>query len=173
MKIFLFKTVSYFLYRFQRILKSSEKYWYIKTILDKYPKIRTTSFHLDTHIYGEGCIEIEEGSYFGNGTYIYCDPPGASLKIGKNCMVSHNVHIRTYTYDEAYIHLEPSERKYKHGDIIIGDNVWIGANVFIKGGVTIGNNVIIGAGSVVTKSFSDNLVISGIPAKVLRERRCI
>jgi maltose O-acetyltransferase len=35
-------------------------------------------------------------------------------------------------------------------------------------GVTLGNSVIVGAGSVVTKSFGDNIIISGNPAKIIK-----
>lgn len=51
---------------------------------------------------------------------------------------------------------------------VIGDNVYVGANVCILGDVTIGNNVIIGAGSVVVKDVPDNCVVAGNPAKVIR-----
>lgn len=53
--------------------------------------------------------------------------------------------------------------------IIIGDNAWFGANVIILPEVQLGNNVVVGAGSVVTKSFPDNVIIAGNPAKVIKE----
>ena len=52
--------------------------------------------------------------------------------------------------------------------IIIGKNVWIGANCTICPGVTIGDNTVIGAGSVVTKSIPEGVVAVGNPARVLR-----
>ena len=52
---------------------------------------------------------------------------------------------------------------------IIGDNVFLGANVTIIGKITIGNNVTIGAGSVVIKSVADNCVCAGNPARVIRK----
>ena len=55
----------------------------------------------------------------------------------------------------------------KHKTPIIGDNVMVGAGAIIIGGVVIGNNVTIGAGSVVTKSFPDNSIIAGNPAKII------
>lgn len=56
---------------------------------------------------------------------------------------------------------------HKSSPIIIKKNVWIGANAIILPGVVIGNNCIIGAGSVVTKSFDDNSVIAGNPARII------
>lgn len=50
------------------------------------------------------------------------------------------------------------------GRIRIGNFVYIGNNSLIMPGVTIGNNVLIGAGSVVTKSIPDNVVVGGNPA---------
>ena len=170
MRKFLFKYLSFLLSGLYNLLVSSAQYQYIIKIQKKYPLILTKSFHIDTYIYGEGHISIGEGSYLGKGTFIYSDPKEAMISIGKNCMISHNVQIRTLTYESDSIHLDPSERKYKFDNIIIGDNVWIGANVFIKNGIRIGDNVIIGAGSVVTKSFEDDLIISGAPAKIIKSR---
>lgn len=57
----------------------------------------------------------------------------------------------------------------KNKPVIIGDNCWLGANVTILPEVELGNHVIVAAGSVVTKSFlEDNIIIGGIPAKVLK-----
>jgi len=53
--------------------------------------------------------------------------------------------------------------------ISIGNNCWIGGNVSINPGVKLGDNVVVGSGSVVTKSFGDNVVIGGNPARVLKQ----
>ena len=58
-----------------------------------------------------------------------------------------------------------NNRKYP----TLGRNVFIGAGVKILGPIVIGNNVVIGANSVVTKNFQHNLIIAGVPAKVLRK----
>lgn len=58
------------------------------------------------------------------------------------------------------------------GEIIIGQNVWIGDKVTILAGVTIGDNVIIGANSVVTHDIPNNCVAVGMPAKVVKRLAC-
>ena len=54
---------------------------------------------------------------------------------------------------------------------VIGDNVYIGPGAKIFGNITIGNNVTIGANAVVNKSFPDNCVIAGIPAKIIKYKQ--
>lgn len=53
--------------------------------------------------------------------------------------------------------------------IVIGSNVWIGANSVLLPGVHIGDNTVIGAGSVVTKDIPANVVAVGSPCRVMRE----
>jgi serine acetyltransferase len=56
------------------------------------------------------------------------------------------------------------------GDIIIKDDVWIGANAIILSGVTIGQGALIGAGAVVTKDVPPYAIVGGNPAKVIKYR---
>ena len=53
--------------------------------------------------------------------------------------------------------------------IVIGDDVWVGANSVVLPGVTIGSGVVIGAGSVVTRDIPPNVLACGVPCKVIRE----
>ena len=69
-------------------------------------------------------------------------------------------------------HVIGEERYYGNVEserIIIGNNVWIGANAIITPGVIIGDNSIIGAGAVVTKDVSKNCIMGGVPARLIRE----
>ena len=59
----------------------------------------------------------------------------------------------------------------KEKEVVIGNDVWIGANVIILPGVRVGDGVIIGAGSVVTKDVEDYTVVAGNPAKVIKRRK--
>jgi len=54
-------------------------------------------------------------------------------------------------------------------EVILEDNVWVGANAIILKGVRIGKNSVIGAGSVVTKDVPSNVVVAGNPAKIVRD----
>ena len=56
------------------------------------------------------------------------------------------------------------------GDIIIGNDVWIGYETLIMSGVTIGDGAIIGARAVVTKDVPPYTIVAGVPAKPIRRR---
>lgn len=56
----------------------------------------------------------------------------------------------------------------KNEKIIIGDDVWIGANVTILPGCNIGNGTIIGAGCVVNKNLDPNSIYAGVPVRKIR-----
>lgn len=64
-------------------------------------------------------------------------------KIGKNCMIYHQVTIGGWNGEAP----------------IIGDNVLLGAGAKVIGGIKIGNNVKVGAGCVVTKDIPDNATV--------------
>lgn len=56
------------------------------------------------------------------------------------------------------------------GDIVIGNDVWIGYDAVIMAGVTIGDGAIIGARAVVTKDVEPYSIVGGVPAKEIRKR---
>ena len=74
--------------------------------------------------------------------------------------LNHNFKDTTLRIDEQGISTNP---------VVIGDDVWIGANAVILPGVTIGRHVVVAAGAVVTKDVPDNCVVGGVPAKVLKD----
>ena len=57
-----------------------------------------------------------------------------------------------------------------NGEIIIGNDVWIGANVILLPGIKIGNGAVITAGAVVTKDVEPYAVVGGVPARVIKYR---
>jgi acetyltransferase-like isoleucine patch superfamily enzyme len=65
--------------------------------------------------------------------------------------------------------VEPEKRKALFTKPIqIKRNVWIGAGAIILPGVTVGENSIIAAGAVVSKNVPDNVIVGGIPARILK-----
>ena len=56
------------------------------------------------------------------------------------------------------------------GDIIIGNDVWIGYEAVIMAGVTVGDGAIIGTRAVVTKDVPPYTIVGGVPAKPIRQR---
>lgn len=140
-------------------------YFYYESIRKKY-KIHPTFRFNGKYIYigGEGEVIIGENSYIGHYSSIEAGK-NCTVKIGKNCQISHNVRIYTTTMDaKSYI---KGEKKIITKDVTIGDNCWIGANVFINPGVKIGNNCVIGANSVVSKDIPDNSIAVGAPIRVI------
>lgn len=84
--------------------------------------------------------------------------------LGKNFLFAPGVKIISANHDmESGGHI-------KIPPVTIGDDVWVGTNAVILPGITIGDNCVIAAGSIVTKSFSDNCIIAGNPAKLIRKQ---
>ena len=89
------------------------------------------------------------------------------IRIGNNAMIGPNCQFLTPLHP-----LDPHERnagKEYGAPITIGDNFWAGGGAIILPGVTLGDNVVVGAGAVVTKSFGDNVVLAGNPARIIKE----
>ncbi len=116
-------------------------------------------------------IYIGDNVRINRGSKIWAGKREAIIKIGDNTKISPDVFILAFNHkllDGKDAITNQSE--YIDSDVIIGKNVWIGANATILPGCNIGDNVVIAAGSVVTKSIPPNRVCAGVPAKVLKSR---
>ncbi len=111
-------------------------------------------------IYVAGRITIGSGTYINSNTILFARK---GISIGQNCAISWNCQI----IDDDFHSIDAAQSTSK--EIIIGDRVWIGANVQILKGIHIGNGAVIGAGSVVTKNVPEKCMAAGVPAKVIRE----
>lgn len=148
---------------------------------------------------GQRNICIGNGTFIGHHTILgswieYGDEVFTpQIILGNNCSIGDYNHITAinkitigngvltgrfvYIGDSAHggLSLEesiipPVKRKLlSKGEIIIGQNVWIGDKVTILGGVTIGDNAIIGAGSVVNCNVPSNSMVAGVPAKLVKQ----
>ena len=119
---------------------------------------------------GAKYIFVPKGNYYYSETL---QDTEQVIFIGNNVRVATNVTFVTHDVSHNMLNNLPEalEGKYrfkeKKGKIVIGDNVFIGANSLILYDVTIGNNVIVGAGSIITKDLPDNSVCAGVPCKVI------
>ena len=112
---------------------------------------------------------IRIGNNVGIGEYAYLGGTGG-LEIADNCIIGQylSCHPENHNY-ENIDELIKDQGVNKKG-IKIGPNCWIGSKVTILDSVEIGQGSIIAAGSVVNKSFPENSIIGGVPAKLLKTR---
>jgi acetyltransferase-like isoleucine patch superfamily enzyme len=106
-------------------------------------------------------------------------PLDTKLKIGGYCSISPGVQfllggehqidsISTFPFKAKCFGYEYEAGS--KGNILVGDDVWIGTNAIICSGVTIGQGAIVAAGAVVTKNVPPYAVVGGNPAKVIKYR---
>lgn len=89
------------------------------------------------------------------------------IRIGKNCLMSYRVSILDHDHVTG-LGVNPVTSGINKGEPIeIGDNTFVGTGVVIMRGVKIGKNCVINANSVVMRSFEDNCIINGSPAKIV------
>jgi len=111
---------------------------------------------------------ITIGDNTGIGEFAYLGG-GGGLNIGSDCSIGQyfSCHPENHNFEneETLMRYQGVTRK----GIIIGNNCWVGSKVTILDGVRIGDNCVIAAGAVVTKSFENNSVIAGVPAKRIKD----
>ena len=125
-----------------------------------------------------GKLTIEFGNKgicsIGNRTIInggmFCIS-GAALTIGKDCLLSWGVIIRTH--DHHHIFDADTHKRINYSkDVVIGDHVWVCYRVFILAGARIGQGSVVGSNACTSGQFGTNQIIAGCPAKVIREHVC-
>ena len=134
-------------------------------------------------------ILLGRGSRIGRHAMLYFNP-GSLLDIGPNTHLSHYVNIRpgklmrigrdvrigqfvsiigdNHVFDRTDIPI--FMQGVQTTDVIIEDDVWIGAHAVVLPGVMIGRGSVIGAGAVVTKNIPPFSIAVGNPARVIRRR---
>jgi acetyltransferase-like isoleucine patch superfamily enzyme len=124
------------------------------------------SVHYTNKVSGWKFMKLEDASVRANltvstGAYIAAFE-GTSLEIGSGTIWACNVCIQTVN------HVPGNLKDFTRGNVKIGRNCWLGNGVVITSGVELGDNVVVGANAVVTHSFPSNVVIAGVPAKVIK-----
>jgi acetyltransferase-like isoleucine patch superfamily enzyme len=145
---------------------------------------------------GNGLIEIGDSVWLNDGVELSVSSKisigmGTSIQrnstvngdvlIGRECLLAPNVFISSGTHAHDYMpgkSIREQERMIPRDEfaarynkpVIIGDDVWIGANAVVMPGVSIGSHAIIGANAVVTSDVAVGAIMGGVPAKLLRIR---
>lgn len=117
--------------------------------------------------------------FMGENTYSNIGMMAVNSENTKVC-IGNNVSIAPYVTfitesepnnGKKILELEYIKKLKVKGNIIIEDDVWIGANVTILPGIHIGRCAVIGAGSVVTKDVESYSIYVGVPAKKIKDIR--
>ena len=134
-------------------------------------------------------IQIGSGVFVGRNTILSCKNGDIIIddraNIGFNCEIfsASRVRVGKDILMAAYTYLVGGDHLYDRTDIPVlqqgrtargidvGDGAWLGAHVVVTDGSTIGRDAIIGAGAVVVGNIPEFAIATGIPAKVVRDRR--
>ncbi len=91
------------------------------------------------------------------------------VSIGSHVNLAQGITVTSLNHNFS----EPNKRIDEQGvstqEIVINDDVWIGANAVILPGVTIGSHCVVAAGAVVTKDIPDGCIVAGVPAKIIKQ----
>ncbi len=122
-------------------------------------------------------VLINEGCVIGNFNYFGANTFAGSTRIGSYCSVAPNVTLGPgdHCLENASTCVRVMERAgtpvdLERGECVIGNDVWIGANVVVLRGVHVGDGAVLAAGSVVNRDVPPYAVAGGVPAKVIKYR---
>lgn len=151
--------------------------------------INDPSIEVGDYTYYDDFVNDPRDFQYNNVLYHYPQCNHDKLKIGKFCSIAcgakfifnaanHKLDsLSTYPFpvffEEWQLPVDVdsiSQAWDNHGDIIIGNDVWIGYEAVIMSGVKIGDGAIIGTKAVVTKDVEPYTIVGGIPAKEIRKR---
>ncbi len=130
-----------------------------------------------------GAYKIGAHSYGVDGSpEVFMVKDGVTLTIGAFCSFASGSKILVAaehkldwitTFPLPILHpVPPKTRDWvgTKGDVVIGNDVWVGMNAMILSGVTIGDGAVIGAGAIVTKDVEPYAIVAGNPARLIRHR---
>lgn len=139
--------------------------------------------HKDSELIPMNCFPmnvVEAGGYSYGELNIVTFDSKTKLKIGKFVSIAQHVtflldvehyvdHISTFPWKVKMLD-ENIPEAFSKGNIIIGDDVWIGYGAIIMSGVQIGQGAVVAAGAVVTKDVPPYAIVGGVPAKIIKYR---
>lgn len=122
-------------------------------------------------------IAYPENVHIGNNTYVnggdIVASKNARIRIGDNCLISYNVHLRTDMHLYKSRNTLINHQGHREDSITIGNDVWIGYGAQIMAGVTVADGTVVAAGAVLTHDTAPYKVYGGVPAKVIGQRGCL
>lgn len=146
--------------------------------------VRSCSFGYHNIIYDNSIlyrVNLGDYSYIGGNCRVMHSIIGKFCSIGPNVWIgglpSHPLNLKStfpgfYQKDSSFYGIEPEydyhEQEFKQ--VIIGNDVWIGARAMIMDGVSIGDGAVVAAGAVVTKNVPPYAIVGGVPAKIIKFR---
>ena len=147
----------------------------IKTICFKvlFPKFMSAVLYEVPRVYYKSRLKLGEKVHINDCVFINAV---GGVTIGDYSVLSHGVTIVSTGLDTTrWIGRIEDEDNHINKPIIIGDNVWVGANVTICAGVNIAKDSIIAAGAVVNKNLDvPGALYAGVPAKLIKRLdKCI
>jgi len=90
------------------------------------------------------------------------------VSVGNDVILAQNIVVSGLNHGYEDVSMPIRMQKVSTKDIVIEDEVWIGANSVIVAGVTIGKHAVVAGGSVVTKSVAAYTIVAGNPAKAIK-----
>ena len=149
---------------------SSKIYWSVRMDTPPYRRFRLGRKSV---IESYCCINNAVGDVtIGDHTRvgIHCTVIGP-VCIGNHVNLAQGITVTALNHYFADSNRKIDEQGISTKPVVIGDDVWIGANAVILPGVTIGRHVVVAAGAVVTKDVPDYSLVAGVPAKEIKKLR--
>lgn len=114
-------------------------------------------------------VIIGSGTRVGEHVALWAGDGAGRIVIGSGCLLAPYVFVTASDYG-----LDPGvailDQPTREADVVIGDDVWLGAHVVVTAGVEIGDGAVVGAGAVVTRHVPPATIVGGVPAKVIGTR---
>lgn len=124
---------------------------------------KASTLHTGIRVFDPRNIRVGDGTIIGYATFI---DGRDNVTIGSHTDIASEVMIYSSEHDIESIDFHAISSPVK-----IGDYVFIGPRAIILPGVTIGDRSIVAAGAVVTKDVEAGMIVGGVPAKVIGERK--
>ena len=90
------------------------------------------------------------------------------VTIGSHVNLAQGITVTALNHNFSEADRRIDEQGITTGQVVIGDDVWIGANAVVLPNVSIGRHCVVAAGAVVTKDVPDGCVVAGVPAKIIK-----